>query len=165
MRERAMVAWFCRDTSSECIDGPEVPQDTEGRQGLAGATERGPGVSGPTAGASSQLISTSCVTERACEGHHPPASHVRGGYAWHCMPPWYCARRCLRTRCGPDCCQPPTTFVEFANRPTAGNRRNEMSRVKPVKGLEWDQGAIGELVPCMPVMPRCWHFPCSSSGT
>ncbi|KAG2433977.1 hypothetical protein HYH02_012439 [Chlamydomonas schloesseri] len=28
----------------------------------------------------------------------------------------------------------------------SGNRRNEMSRVKPVKGLEWDQGAIGTAV-------------------
>ncbi|KAG2487321.1 hypothetical protein HYH03_014038 [Edaphochlamys debaryana] len=27
-----------------------------------------------------------------------------------------------------------------------GNRRNEMSAVKPVKGLEWDQGAIGTAV-------------------
>ncbi|KAG2422511.1 hypothetical protein HXX76_015979 [Chlamydomonas incerta] len=28
----------------------------------------------------------------------------------------------------------------------SGNRRNEMSAVKPVKGLEWDQGAIGTAV-------------------
>ncbi|PNW83825.1 hypothetical protein CHLRE_04g217929v5 [Chlamydomonas reinhardtii] len=28
----------------------------------------------------------------------------------------------------------------------SGNRRNEMSQVKPVKGLEWDQGAIGTAV-------------------
>lgn len=30
--------------------------------------------------------------------------------------------------------------------PFAGNRRTEMSKIKTVKGLAWDQGAIGTAV-------------------
>ena len=26
---------------------------------------------------------------------------------------------------------------------TAGNRRNELKAIKPIKGLDWDTGAIG----------------------
>jgi hypothetical protein len=37
---------------------------------------------------------------------------------------------------------PMAIFLLFCLLPT-GNRRNEMKAVKPVKGLDWDIGAIG----------------------